>query len=339
MRSAELLRPVRLQVRHLLASMRAGIGTGRYVVADVPSHCPEFDVLGAVDQGIHALRNTFDVPGIIQPGACCEGHRFLLGQVGPHLVYTSSNRFAFAMERLIREDERAVDPRLNYYWTNQAYFNADLELRFCLRAKGIDNGRRRLVGQRLHTDFAVLAEFAQLAARACIDGSELTYASAPLPICTDPTDPAFVKGMPRPYAEAANLNVIDERIRDLVAVLNVPGIVSTYACCEGHRYLLGQSSPYIAFVASSCFAVAFEQQLRNDSVSNSRRLYYRWANEPGINSDFAMSYRLHAPELDLGGGRKFDRNRLDADFEVLATMLAPLIAEHRSCEEKVSHAQ
>lgn len=60
-----------------------------------------------------------------------------------------------------------------------------------------------------------------------------------------------IPGMPRPYSEALELDLIEPRIASLVSHMNVAEVVETFACCEGHNRLDGIDFPYVAFEADS----------------------------------------------------------------------------------------
>ncbi len=127
-------------------------------------------------------------------------------------------------------------------------------------------------------------------------------------------------GAPRDYADAKRLSLIDPHIRELVQAMNVPGVASTLAACEGHRYLLsGCTRPYVLFRAENAVAARLGVLIENDLMSDARRLRYHWELTGHFwNAD--LRWTLDIQDLD----RHFwvTRRRLDADMAVLRDMVA-----------------
>jgi hypothetical protein len=137
--------------------------------------------------------------------------------------------------------------------------------------------------------------------------------------------PVWNKGKPRRYDRAVALGLIDPRIAGLVAKLNVPGIVSTYACCEGHWLSDGvrlprDEFPYVGFRADIDFAAALNRALTEVSPSAGGRLQYHWIVEYG----FGFVLRPHVSEA-LGLGRAVT----DRDFAVIGDLVDDVVLSIR----------
>ena len=137
-------------------------------------------------------------------------------------------------------------------------------------------------------------------------------------------------GIPRPYHEAKDLGVVDLRIRDLVEAMNIPGVLETVASCEGHsKWWSGQTGPYVAYRATNDFVCKIEKLLREDEVSEHRKLFYCWSNRGYISSDFELIFSLQAPGIDTDK-RTLKRHQLDADFKVLELMIKDASDERKT---------
>ncbi|WP_155308268.1 hypothetical protein [Burkholderia gladioli] len=123
------------------------------------------------------------------------------------------------------------------------------------------------------------------------------------------------KGMLRSYTEAASLGVIDERIRPLVAVLNIPGQVVTLSSCQGHRWPWGavRENPFVLFQTEPRHAATLARCLREDQFSRRRRLAYYWQVEAEFDEQDALRFSLRCRTAS------FHRVRLDRDFATLTS--------------------
>lgn len=138
------------------------------------------------------------------------------------------------------------------------------------------------------------------------------------------SDNPVIKGPPRPYQDAIALGVIEERIRALVAVMNIPGVVETVASCEGHRFR--NVGPYVAYRSDNDFACRLERRIRADEQSQRPTLAYYWTNRAYISSDFELIFTLSAPAID-SGKQTLCRGRLDSDFRILASMVKEAVQD------------
>jgi hypothetical protein len=132
-----------------------------------------------------------------------------------------------------------------------------------------------------------------------------------------PRTPRYFKGVPREYSEAVKLGVIDHRVRGLVASLNVPGIVSTFASCSGHlfpSYPLWSSNklPYVAFRAAPELAGKLAGRLLRDSLDPSGQLHYLWTVTGHFDESDQISFALRCT-----AARWQTRSRLNEDMRLL----------------------
>lgn len=131
----------------------------------------------------------------------------------------------------------------------------------------------------------------------------------------------YFKGRPRPFDEAMELSVIDEKIRSLCIAMNVPGRMRTIASCEGHGNFFGQTSrsPYISFVSEISVAGKLDQLLQDDQVSISPKLKYFWR----VTGEFSGMELRFCLRGEIGFYR---RKKVDADLSAILSML-PLCFE------------
>ncbi|QIE30247.1 hypothetical protein [Caballeronia sp. SBC2] len=127
------------------------------------------------------------------------------------------------------------------------------------------------------------------------------------------------RGITRPYREAAQLGVIDERVRTLVAAFNADGVVASVASCEGHGFLGRYSSPYVAFKSPTGFAAALHALLERDSCTAHPRLQHFWTLEAHFNPAGELVFRLAIP--GIRSYRHATRRSFDGDFVVLGLMV------------------
>lgn len=108
-----------------------------------------------------------------------------------------------------------------------------------------------------------------------------------------------MRGCPRPYLQAVEESVIDVRIRGLVDALNIDGVCSTWASCEGHGRIRCHKSPYVLLDTSVDFAGALSLMLEQEAVHEHSRLGHSW-NISGVFMRGHLRFRM-APEQDLLG--------------------------------------
>jgi hypothetical protein len=129
------------------------------------------------------------------------------------------------------------------------------------------------------------------------------------------------RGISRPYDEARALRLIDPRICNLVAKLNIEGIVATFACCEGHWpddvAINGGtvSTPYVGFDSSIEFAARLNRALIHASPLEPGALNHHWAVEYGGGCFVLRAHVDDAPNRAL----------LDADFAVIGRLVDEII--------------
>ncbi len=122
-------------------------------------------------------------------------------------------------------------------------------------------------------------------------------------------------GLPRPYENALELGLIEPRIAEMVSHLNVPGIVRTYACCEGHERVGDVELPYVAFAAEIDFVRVLNLKLLGAAPGHGA-LKHHWIVEYG--QSFAL--RPHAPG-------KLRREAMDSDFATLCRIVDEAVRE------------
>lgn len=129
-------------------------------------------------------------------------------------------------------------------------------------------------------------------------------------------DSKYFKGVPRPFDEALELAVIDEKIQRLSIAMNVPGKMRTIASCEGHGNFFGQTSrsPYISFVSETALAGKLDQLLQDDQVSISPKLKYYWR----VTGEFSGTELRFCLRAQIGF---YSRKKIDADLSTILTML------------------
>jgi hypothetical protein len=136
------------------------------------------------------------------------------------------------------------------------------------------------------------------------------------------TASSFNPGIPREYHEADSLGVIDQRIRDLVAGFNVPGVVSTQASCQGHRYpfLAAWQTPYVVFRTKTTIAAEIAMRVRDDSLRRAH-LNYGWDIEGDFDDQGQLRFTLRCQSV------RFTRSGLDHDFAVLRAWARDIFQE------------
>lgn len=132
-------------------------------------------------------------------------------------------------------------------------------------------------------------------------------------------------GVPRPYAQALADNVIDPRIRELVGALNVEGVCSTFASCEGHGFIRCLKQPYVALTSSTPFAGALSMALEQDAARDEPHLHYYWTVSGIFDLEGQLRFCL-APGQYVRGWWATERQRIDEDFTTLSR-LAKVLAE------------
>ncbi|WP_321944388.1 hypothetical protein [Paraburkholderia tropica] len=144
----------------------------------------------------------------------------------------------------------------------------------------------------------------------------------------------YFLGKPRAYEEAVRLGVIEPRIRNLVAAFNVPGIVSTFASCEGHPSvlypLLGTSrAPFVAFRSAPGLAGRLGGLLMRESVAVHGRLNYYWSVEGWFDADDTIRFALRCTDR-----HRLTRARLDEDLALLRSWAEDIFQPREILVEK-----
>lgn len=145
----------------------------------------------------------------------------------------------------------------------------------------------------------------------------------------------FIEGSPRgavrSYADARRLSLIDPHIAPLVETMNVPGLMHTVACCEGHGSRGGLSIPYVSFKAPVVLAGLLHKRLEGDAMQANPWLKFYWVIEGYFDGDHRLVFRLTIPRISLiddiryGGGRIW-RKGLDEDFSTLGGMVVDVVS-------------
>jgi hypothetical protein len=123
-------------------------------------------------------------------------------------------------------------------------------------------------------------------------------------------------------------DLIDQRIAHLVAAMNVPSLMHTVACCEGHGGWASFSSPYVTFEAPVELAAMLNERLWSDSMQAKSQLNYFWAVEGGFGTHRQIIFRLFIPGIDRY--RWVSRKRLDADIACVRSMMLNALAQYRA---------
>lgn len=120
------------------------------------------------------------------------------------------------------------------------------------------------------------------------------------------------KGSLRPHTEALALDVIDPRVRALVSVFNVDGVVSSVSSCEGHRLwcLPTRRTPFVMFSTDIARAARLAKRILLD-FEQACELQHYWTVEATFDADGELVFSLHCPD------RRFARRKLDADILLL----------------------
>lgn len=132
-----------------------------------------------------------------------------------------------------------------------------------------------------------------------------------------------LKGMPRPYAEAKALGVIEARIAPLVEAMNQIPIIQTIASCEGHRdWFFLYLPPYVAFNTTVVMAGAIEKALRScDDERNSLSLNYYWEVTATFDEYSELKYTLTIPGNSSPHPIKATRAKVDRDIQRIIELL------------------
>jgi hypothetical protein len=103
----------------------------------------------------------------------------------------------------------------------------------------------------------------------------------------------------------------------LVELMNNSGLMQTFASCHGHGFPFIYLTPYVAF--KSCQSVAFylDKQLREELISDSRRLIYQWELMIQFDDEGSLNYQLCAPGILIGSVRYATRKKINRDIGIL----------------------
>ncbi|MCL1962071.1 MAG: hypothetical protein FWG56_09940 [Desulfovibrionaceae bacterium] len=135
----------------------------------------------------------------------------------------------------------------------------------------------------------------------------------------------MISGCPRPYHEAVAQDVIDRKVRSLVASLNVEGVCSTFASCEGHGFIRFDRLPYVAFWSDVEFAGALSANLHQESLLEHPSLNYLWSVSGFFDENGKLQFSLEVSQY-LGGWWPSIRRKLDADFVTLMRLIEQSVA-------------
>ena len=125
------------------------------------------------------------------------------------------------------------------------------------------------------------------------------------------------RGQTRPYAQALADDVIDHRVRQLVSALNVDGVCSTFASCEGHGLLRCHVPPYVGLEAETTFVGALSVLLEQDAACDEPSLRYNWTVSGIFDRQGKLRFCL-APGEHVRGWWSIARRNLDQDFGTLS---------------------
>jgi hypothetical protein len=145
----------------------------------------------------------------------------------------------------------------------------------------------------------------------------------------------YFKGRIRPYEEALQLSVIDERIAGLVSLLNSAPFIRTIASCEGHGWPFITLAPYVSFKCPSGVAAAIAVKLQSDFYSGKAELAYFWELTARFDDDGDLTYVLSIPGVSSKGARRVTRSGLDSDFHLLRRWVEPLLNHIRRDDIKI----
>lgn len=126
------------------------------------------------------------------------------------------------------------------------------------------------------------------------------------------TQARLFNGSLRPHTEALALDVIDPRVRALVAVFNVDGVVSSVSSCEGHRLwcLPARRTPFVMFRTDVARAARLADRIRLD-YGQACELQHYWTIDASFDANGELVFHLHCPDS------RFQRRKLEADFLLL----------------------
>jgi hypothetical protein len=144
-------------------------------------------------------------------------------------------------------------------------------------------------------------------------------------------DRRLFKGTPRSYQEAVQLGLIDTRIRQLVAALNVGSLVTTRSSCQGHGCLRMVTPPFVLFQAPQAFASALSLRLEQAASHESGTFSHYWT-ITGLFDCGQMRYRLSLGEKPRGSWHLV-RRRLDADFARLRELVKQEVDHCCGCQQ------
>lgn len=131
------------------------------------------------------------------------------------------------------------------------------------------------------------------------------------------------KGIPRPYAEAKALGVIDARIAPLVDAMNQIPLIHTVASCEGHRdWFFLYLPPYVLFRTTLEMAGSIERTLRScDDAISSVCLNYYWEVAATFDESGELKYTLTIPGISSRHPIKATRAKVDRDIKLIIELL------------------
>lgn len=140
----------------------------------------------------------------------------------------------------------------------------------------------------------------------------------------------YFKGMPRPYHEADNLEVIDQDISSLVRSMNHGNIISTNGSCQGHGLFFISVPPYVSFKAAPSVAAEISRVLYKKQLEQEFKFNFYWEINGKFNNQSEFNYILSAPSISTNKWFYATRRKLLHDFSLL-TQVMQEIFNHLPC--------
>jgi len=113
-------------------------------------------------------------------------------------------------------------------------------------------------------------------------------------------------------------DVMDKRIRPLVATMNARGF-NTFASCEGHGFPADSRLPYVAFYCDTEAAARLEALLRGDAESQSPQLNWGWTITGTFNPAGELGFTMR-PTRPHFIWHRYLRRSLVEDFDTLRSL-------------------
>lgn len=123
---------------------------------------------------------------------------------------------------------------------------------------------------------------------------------------------------------------IDPLIEPLVNKFSQCGF-TTFASCQGHRWPVDHTEPYIAFKAEPNKAARLERRLREEMISINSSLRWAWKIDGWFNRQYELCFALRAYEVKWWYYRYW-RPSINHDFAVIEKILITEFGSHSSME-------